>query len=451
MTDGDGATSANMTGPDPFPIVRSRYLKAAAVVHFGEYMAMMVTTYLVFHKTHSVVDTGLILLCYNAPSLLLAGPATSLTRRWGAPLIDAWVNAAEGVLALIPMELAITHRLGITTLLLWVLAYGLCEGLNAPNSYLVRQLIAEPGRLHELNGSYTRNVAISAALGLVVGGAILDLWGAAWVFAICAVTAIPEVGVFFAMSRRLSNPDAKGTSHESVRASLQLLTTEPGLWAACRFAVLCFFIAGYSVTLPAIANSIDARPEVLSLLESGSLLGGILVAIVVKRVHGRVRWGKVQRACYYAAGGGLALMAASEYFGGFHSKEAALVALVATIPVGFSVLLNASIVTSVIQLGTPSESRAPMFTLLALIPLVVGPISQELVGVCSDDVSVPVALGIVASVTIIANTVISRRPMSRHFDTLNAMDAPFPVNEMLSQRSAHRGHLHIHHWPTSNT
>ncbi len=450
MADVDDAHT-RVSGPDPFPTVRGHYLKAAMVVHFGEYMAMMVTSYLVFHKTHSVVATGLILLCYNAPSLVLAGPATSLTRRFGAPLVDGWVNAAEGLLALIPMGLAITHHLGVTTLLLWVLSYGLCEGLNAPNSYLIRQLIAEPGRLHELNGSYTRNVAISAALGMIAGGAILDAWGPAWVFAICAVTAIPEVGVFFRLSQRVKTPDAEDASRESVRGSLRLLLTEPGLWAACRFAVLCFFVAGYAVTLPAIANSINARPEVLSLLESGSLLGGILVALVVRRVHGRVRWGKVQRLCYYAAGAGLALMAASEYFGGFHSKEAALVALVATIPVGFSVLLNASIVTSVIQLGTPSESRAPMFTLLALIPLVVGPISQELVGICADDLSIPMALGIVAAITIVANTVISHRPMSRHFDTLNALDVPFPVNEMLSQRSAHRGHLHITHWPKSAT
>ena len=238
-------------------------------------------------------------------------------------------------------------------------------------------------------------------------------------------------------------------SARSLSRSFRLLRTEPGLWAACRFAVLCFFVAGYAVTLPAIASSIGSNAEILALLESGSLLGGVLVAMVVRRIHGRVRWGTVQRWCYFAAGLGLAAMAAAEYWGGSRSKIAGAIALAATVPVGFTVLLSASIVTSVIQLATPNDQRTSMFTLLALIPLVVGPVSQEFVGLTADAFSVPTALGVMAVVTIVVNAVVSHRPMSIHFDALNEAERPLVVNEMLSQRSAHRGHLHHSHWPDS--
>ena len=90
-----------------------------------------------------------------------------------------------------------------------------------------------------------------------------------------------------------------------------------------------------------------------------------------------------------------------------------------------------------------------MFTLLALIPLVVGPVSQEFVGLTADAFSVPTALGVMAVVTIVVNAVVSHRPMSIHFDALNEAERPLVVNEMLSQRSAHRGHLHHSHWPDS--
>jgi hypothetical protein len=437
--------ASSKTG-DEFSTIRARYLVGAGVVHTGEYMAMLVTTYLVFHKTHSVAATGLILLCFNVPSLVLAGSATRISRRYGAARVDAWANLTEGVWALFPMALAATHHLGVIALLGWVLGYGVCEGLNAPSSYLVRQLIAEPGKLPELNSAYTRNVAAAAVVGLLLGGGILVAVGPAWVFLICALTAIPEILVFFSTSRHEVASHVEASS-ESFGDALRLLRSEPGLWAACRFAVLCFFVASYTVTLPAIANTISSNAEVLSVLESGSLIGGILVAFVVRRIHGRVRWGKVQRLCYFAAGLGLAAMASAEVLGGTHSRSTDIVAFIATIPIGFAVLMNASIVTSVIQIGTPTDKRASMFTLLALIPLLIGPLSQESVGLLADHLSISWALGIVAAVTVITNFVVSHRPMSRHFDTLDNFEDPFDVNEMLSQRGARRSRLHVVHWP----
>ena len=431
---------------DEFSTLRARYLLGAGIVHTGEYMAMLVATYLVFHETHSIAATGLILLCFNAPSLVLAGSATRISRRYGAARVDAWVNLSEGVWALFPVILVATHHLSVVGILAWVLGYGVCEGLNAPNSFLVRQLIAEPAKLPELNSAYTRNVAAAAVVGLLLGGALFVLVGPLWVFMGCAVAEVPEVLVFFSTSRHRAAQRVEATS-ESFADALRLLRYEPGLWAAFRYAALCFFVASYVVTLPAIANSISSNAEVLSVLESASLIGGILVAHVVRKIHGRVRWGEVQRLCYFGAGMGIAAMALAEVLAGSHSRTSDIVAIVATIPIGFAVLMNASIVTSVIQIGTPSDKRASMYTLLALIPLVVGPISQESVGLLADHLSVSWALGLVAAVTMLVNVVISHRPMSRHFDTLDNAENPFAVNEMASQRGAHRSRLHAEHWP----
>ena len=416
-------------------------------IHLGEYMAMMITSYLVFHRTHSVTFTGLILVLYNVPALLLTTPATQLSQRFGAARVDAWMNASEALITLVPATLGLTHHLSLAALYAWVLAFGVCEGLNTPNSLLIRQLISPPQGLPELNSAYTRNVAIAATVGILAGGGVFSLVGPGWVFVICAVTAIPEVLLFFRLARLAGRQDRHRGGSDSLRDAIALLRTEPGLWMACRFAVLCFFVAGYAVTLPAIANAVGSGAENLSFLESGSLLGGIFVAVFVKRVHGRVDWGRVQRACYFAAGAGLAAMAWVEYLSGPHSPLSSALIILTTVPVSFTVLLNVSIVTSVIQVGTPPDRRTSMFTLLALIPLVVGPLSQELVGSIADRFSVSSALGVVAAVTVLVNSVTSHRPMSRHFATLNEMSEPFHVNEMGSHRSGHRGHLHLPHRP----
>lgn len=415
-------------------------------VHLGEYMAMMVATYLVYRGTHSVADTALVLVCFNVPALALAGAAAALSRRWGAPGVDAVLRAAESVLAVVPSLLAAEHHLGVVTLLAWVSCFGALEGLNSPNTLVIRHLIAAPGRLPELNSAYTRNVAVSAVVGLLLGGLIFQWAGASWVFVVLAISGLPEVAVFAGIARRV------GRMRESRRGSgltgaLGVLRSEPGLWAAGRYAVLCFFVAGYAVTLPAIARAIGPGAELLALLESGSVLGGILVALVVRRVHGLVHWGAVQRACYTLAGLGLGAIAIAEAWGGIHSRPAAVVAFVATIPVGFGVLMNTSIVTSVVQIATPSEHRSSMFTLLALVPLLVGPLSQEIVGEVADHSSVGVALGALAGFTILVSAAVSHRPMGRHFDALNDAVDPFVVNELGAHRSALRGHLHEGHWP----
>lgn len=446
MSDVQGEGRGERIASDPFVTVRSRYLTSAMIIHFGEYMAMMVTSYLIFHQTRSIMATGLILVCFNAPSLFLARSATILTRRWGAPRVDAGVNTVEAVLAVVPMVLGLTHHLSSSALLWWVLSYGVCEGLNAPNSFLVRQHIAAPGQVPELTSAYTRNVAVAAVLAMLGGGAIYLVAGAGWVFAICALTAIPEVLVLRRISQLVRKAEADEWSEAPLGETLRVLRSEPALWAACRFAVLCFFVASYTVTLPAIASSFGTNVEYLSILESGSAIGGLMVSVIVKRLHGRVHWGQVQRRCYFAAGAGLAAMAGAEFASGTHSRLAALVALLATVPVGFAVLMNGSIVTSLIQIGTPRARRTSMFTLLALIPLVVGPLSQLLVGALADTFSIATALGVVAAITIVVNSVISHRPMSQQFDRLNELDLPFHVNELMSHRTAHRGRLHSAHW-----
>ena len=421
------------------------YLWSAMMIHLGEYMAMIIASFIVFHRTHSVVKTGLILVVFNLPALLLASPATSLTQRFGAARVDAWVNLVEALVALVPMALGFHHQLTLGAVYGWVGVYGVCEGLNTPNSFLVRQILASPGRLPELNSAYTRNVAAAAALGTLCGGALYTWAGSGWVFLVCALSAGPEIVVLFRLAAAMARRTHPVAPTDSLREALQLLRTEPGLWAAVRFAVLCFFVAGYAVTLPAIANRLGGGAVSLALLESGSLLGGILVAVVVKRVHGRVSWGRMQRWRYFAAGIALAAMSTVEFVSGHHSLAPNVMLVAITIPISFTVLMNASIVTSVIQIATPQDQRASMFTLVALIPLVVGPLSQEIVGALADSWSVAGALGVVAAVTLVVNVVTSHRPMAQHFDALDRADAPFAVNELGGHRGGHRVAHHPRH------
>jgi len=100
--------------------------------------------------------------------------------------------------------------------------------------------------------------------------------------------------------------------------------------------------------------------------------------------------------------------------------------------------MNASIVTSVIQIGTPSDKRASMYTLLALIPLRRGSDQSESVGLLADHLS-----GVLGARSGRRGDDARQRrlfasPMSRHFDPSTTPRTRFAVNEMASQRGAHR-------------
>jgi len=438
-----------MNTNDVLPLRRS-YLRAAISIHFGEYMAMMITTYLVFHRTHSVAISGLVLVCFNAPAVVLSPFAPYLTRRFGPLRVDGWLNVAEALAALVPAALGFSHHLSTGVLFAWVVTYGTLEGLNAPNSFLIRQMLAPDDLLEEMNGAYTRNVAWSAVVGMVVGGLLYQRFGAGAIFLLCTVTAIPEIQLFFRMDNRFRQPSLPPVQG-SLRAALSLVRTDEGLAVASRIAVLCFFIAGYAVTLPAIASTISSNAEILALLESGSLLGGVFVVVAVRRLHGRVSWVKVQRWCFIIAGLGLATLALAEHAHHGGASFTAVTAVAATLPTGFAILMNASLVTSIMQRATPSDHREPMFTLLAVIPLIVGPVAQVVVGQLSDRTSIPISLAVMSVLTVTLSFLVSHRDLRPHLQLLDEHEVAPHVNAMGGQRSAHRSHHHFTAWVTPST
>ena len=198
--------------------------------------------------------------------------------------------------------------------------------------------------------------------------------------------------------------------------------------------------------MAAIASTLSTSAEVLALLESGSLLGGIFVVFAVRRLHGRVSWSKVQGWCFIIAGLGLAVMAVAEHRSGGHSAATSLLVVAATLPIGFALLMNASLITSILQRATPVAHRESMYTLLAVIPLVVGPIAQIAVGQLSDYTSIPVSLAAMSILTLGLSFLASHRHLRHHFHGLSTSLVVPHVNVMANHRTGQRGHRHHREW-----
>jgi MFS family permease len=420
--------------PDPFKRTRPLWVSTNFLSNAGSGMTAFASSYLVYKLSGSVGQTGLIIVCYNVPSLPLAGPAVWLANRWGGPKLYVFREVSQTLVDLLPVLLYLTGHLTVASLLVYWLLDGVAAGLTSPTKTMVTKVLAAPGKLPEFNGVLTRTIAVATVVGVILGGLVYAKFGPGWIFAFNSASTLPQGLVIIPAIARA--PAMARVARDRLRDGIDVLRAQPGLWAVSRFTILCFFISGYVVVLPAIAKDIGPGPNILSWLQAASLAGGIFVAYSVRKLHGRVPWGRVQRACYFLSLGGLVILAWSD-LGHLSSSTIFVIALLANLPIGFALGLDSTIQAALIQASAPKRARAAVFTLYGLIPLLMVPVGQEVVGVVADLTSVPAALFLLAAVVLVLVFVIPRSPMRSAFDTLDGSElAPVDVDTV-----ARRGHV----------
>jgi len=299
----------------------------------------------------------------------------------------------------------------------------------------------------EYNGARTQSIVIGTIAGILFAGVIYGLLGPGWVFLVSALGLIPMIVVVFLFGRTAPELTVTTVEPGTLREGWDYLRSEPGSWAALRLVILALFVSSYAVMLPTIASGISSRPETLSVLEVGTVIGGLLVAFGVKRLHGKVGWSRVRMTCSVTAGLLLAMMAVAEFVCGTSSTMASVLVALAIIPVGFAILMNSTVLISAIQLVTPHRRRSATYTILEVVPLVVVALSQEIIGYLADEFSVPFAFGILAIITLVVDLIVSRRPIGKHLQALDGLSDPPSTPHVLRQgkRRDKAGH---HHWPT---
>ncbi|MEI7859191.1 MAG: MFS transporter [Acidimicrobiales bacterium] len=415
-------TGSSDPSSDQFATIRKWYLFALFVALLGDGMVTLASTYIIYSQTKSLSATALIVVCLNLPAIIFPGWATKLANRWGGPVVYVVNNVAYGLALFIPAILAAAGTLTTVNLLACYLLFGVILGLSSPSTGLVRQIIAPPGQLTEFNGAATRSISIATAIGLLIGGAVFGALGPAWIYFIAGITALPlAICIIPVIKRAPVEPDI---THGHFMDAFVVRRSRPEIRAAFYFTGFCFLVGAYAVTFPAIAASIGTNAGILSLLQVAAVVGGLFVVVAVKRIHGRVGWGAAQRVCFLIAGLGILVLAWINHRGASPTLTL-IIAIVAIIPIGFALNLDASILNGLVQMATPRENRTSVLTYYALIPMVAIPVGQEVLGAVSDAWSVAGALLLLGGITLVLLTVGPQRRIRPAFDMLNdAESAP---------------------------
>lgn len=399
-------------------LTRTWFVRMTAVSSLGNAMVHLVTTYAVYDLTQSVMASAMITVFAFIPSLLLGGVATWLVERFGGARLFVTGGISLAVVGMIPLVGSATGHLGVQNLLVWQLLVGITVGLISPAGGIVVKMLAAPGRIPELNGRLSRVKAMTFIIGFLVGGAVYTFVGPTLVFVFNVASYAGPVVVVLTAMRTMPVPAAAGR----LRDLRVLRTDEPKLRALFVGAFASAIAGCFTVGLPAMAASIGSSPKFLVAFKVAYATGGLFVAVAVRRLHKRVRWGTVQRTCLLVSAAVLLLLALS--IPGVRGTDMTLLVMCSLIVViGFAVYLDNAVLFSLVQIAAPVEIRGAVFTGYRLMPMLAIPIGQQFFGFLADTFSLQVALSCFAIPLVLVVVLGPRLGQGSPFDTIDPLPA----------------------------
>ena len=418
------------TALDRFARNRPWFLNGTIVSGLGGSMAWLATSYVIYSQTSSVAISALVTVCSSVPSLLLGGVATKIAGKWNEAKLYAISGCALGILGFLPVFMSVTGRLNTGNLLAWQLGIGVIIGLSAPAGAMITRFLAPPDAVPEFNAQITRAKAISSVVGLLLGGAIYAAVGPTWVYLFNALSYFGPVVAVVPLIKRAATPKVQ----TKMREVIALRKNYPGLRGVFKATVVSCAVGSFSVALPALGATIGKGAWILSVLQASFAVGGLFVVIMIKRLHGHVGWGWVQRICLLTMGVGLLVLAWVTRVDGSASRLF-LFSVLLLLVVGFAIATETSVLSAVVQVHAPEEHRGSVLTAYHMIPMLVVPVTQEIVGFVADYFNLAVGFSFCAVCALIAILIGPKMGVSAAIDKLDETSDIPPVTTVVAHAS----------------
>jgi MFS family permease len=350
-------------------------------------MAWIATTFIIFHQTHSVLSTSFPSICFFVPAVLLGPLSTRLSSRFGAAKIFIFSETAVGLVTVLPAAMAMVGKLHMVTLLIWEFAQGSAIGLQGPSKNMLIRNLAPLAKVPEYNSKILRSVAISAVIGFLAGGALLDIFGPLWTFIINALSSLALATVVLPRFHDRTH----NLEHETMSLAFPVLRKSPGLRSAFLMFATVTLVGSIVVLFPSIADHLGKGASGVSILNMAFVFGGLFIVGSIRFLHQRVKWSAVIWVGMVMMLFFLIFLVMSYYASLTHTLSLILVGLV-LLPLGFLVSLQTSILTALVQVSSQKESETSILELFALLPMIIIPVSEALIGLLSDKFSINIAL-----------------------------------------------------------
>jgi hypothetical protein len=203
--------------------------------------------------------------------------------------------------------------------------------------------------------------------------------------------------------------------------------------------------------LPALASEIDPRAHILGYLTGAFFAGSALVSWAVVRLRRRFAFGTILYAGFVGTGAVLLLQTTLTHWRdpGF---DAVITTVVMLVPIGLAVSLNAVLLQSLVQLGSPPHTEGPVLVVYGTVTTILAPLGGLALGAAVDLVSLYWALTGCGIAMLVAAVCLRRR--FAVFDEIGAATVgPHPPSvghhwglaHLLGPELRHGALGHLHH------
>jgi len=359
------------------------------VSQLGSFVYFVSIVFWVKHATDSPTIVGLLAMVAAIPGILLGPFGGTFADHYSRKKIIVIGDVINGLtissIAILMFLSPESTKLIITLLFIEAVINGSVMSAFSPAIAAAIPDIVPKKSIDAANGMLQSSMDIAMLIGQAIGGVLYQILGAPVVMLIDGVTYL-----FSALSESfVSIPQKKREASESWREAFRKFKEDT--WDGVRhvqgaeglkelflvIALINFLTAPFGVLLPFfVEDTLGSTPAWFGYIIGGMAIGSIIgsVAAGVLKLRPRNK-GKIVIAA-------LTLLAAG--FVAFAFSSSPLIALLILAFVGLCAGVVGVLITSIIQVSTPSEIRGRVFGLLGTISAGLTPISLGLAGVIAD-------------------------------------------------------------------
>ncbi len=364
------------------------YFAGQSLSLIGTWMQSIAQSWLVFARTQSGFQVGLVVALQTLPILILGPVGGTIADRFGKYRILFYTQALAGVQALILAVLDLTGHLQLWELYVIALLLGLINAVDNPTR---QTFVGEMVGRDQLANAVTLNsvmVNVARAIGPAVAGVLIVTVGTGWCFFINALS----FGFVLLSLRAIRTEELTPTERAPrVRGQIREGFRYVGRTPLLRDALIMMAVIGcltyeFQVTLPLMAGTTfhgDAQTYgiLTACMGIGAVVGGLIAA--GRRPGGAGSRRLVATASVFGVAVLLAAGAPSL------AVEGAVLLLVGACSVTFLSLGNATL-----QLGSDPAMRGRVMSLWSVAFLGSTPIGGPLVGFIGGSLGARYALGL---------------------------------------------------------
>jgi len=359
------------------------------VSQLGSFIYFVAIVFWIKHATDSATIVGLIAMLATIPGILLGPFGGTIADHFSRKKIIVIGDIVNGVtissIAALMFFSPESTELIITLLFIEAVINGTVKSVFNPAIAAAIPDIVPEKTIDTANGLLQSSMQIAMLIGQTIGGVLYQVLGAPVVMLIDGVTylfsaasesfiSIPQKSREASDSWSTAFQKFKGDTWDGVR---HVRGAEGLMGLFLVVALINFFTAPFAVLLPFfVEDTLGSTPAWFGYIIGGMAVGSIIGSIAAGALNVAPKnKGKVVIAA-------LSLLAAG--FVAFSYSSGPVVALLILAVAGLCSGIVGVLITSVIQLSTPTEIRGRVFGLLGTLSMGLAPISLGLAGIIAD-------------------------------------------------------------------